>query len=474
MVFSCINTILQQIHLSGFTKPLLIGVSGGPDSLCLLDILHQSDYPLIIAHFNHKLRPEADSEASFVEKIAQAMEGVFVLGTADVAEFARENKLSIEEAARFLRYRFLFSQARLHGVAAVAVAHTADDQVETVVMHLLRGSGLSGLKGMSFVSLPNPWSQDIPLIRPMLSCWRAEILQYCQDHDLHPIQDESNRDITYSRNRLRHDLIPFLETYNPQVRKVLWRMAQTLAGDEEILGQMVAAVWDDCFIEQGSGYIALRRPVLLGQAKGMQRRLVRQGIDRLMPGLRDIDFDTIERAVHFITDPSHTANLSLTANVHLLLENDRIWIVLRDADLPDAAWPQIPIDMEMNLDVPGEVWLPKGWCLSAELIGRAELPPAYQDNQNTFQAWLSAEQLELPLRIRSRRNGDRYQPLGMPDKTVKLSDLMINVKLPRRVRSAWPVVCSKDAIIWIPGRPISHRVRISETTRKIVYLQLRR
>jgi tRNA(Ile)-lysidine synthase len=472
MISIRLKYILQQIGLSGFTNPILVGISGGPDSLCLLDILHRAGYPLIIAHLNHGLRPEAEADARMVKQLAADLGVEFVLGKEDVNGFALENKLSIEEAARFLRYRFLFSQARQYAVQAVAVAHTANDQVETILMHLLRGTGLSGLKGMSYVTLPNAWSQDIPLIRPMLSTWREEIVQYCQEHHLQPVQDKTNLDTTYYRNRLRHELIPYLENYNPQVCKLLWRTAQTLAGDDEIVEQAVASAWKDCIGEQGPGYVFLSLSVLLKFGKGLQRRLVRQAIDRARPGLLDIGFETIDRVIGFITSPCRSANLSLVGGLYLLIEGDRLWVAARGAALPDFEWPQAPRDKQIELNVPGEVTLPNGWRLKTEPVRRADLPFSYHSNQDAFQAWLSSECLQQPLIIRSRLPGDRFQPLGMDGRAVKLSDFMINAQLPRRARSAWPLVCSNEEIAWIPGMRISQQFRIVENTHQIVHIQL--
>jgi tRNA(Ile)-lysidine synthase len=472
MIYSRVDYILQQIFPSALSKPILLGVSGGPDSLCLLDILHRSGFPLIIAHMNHSLRPEADADAQVVEQVAGELGVRFILGKEDVFSFAQQNKLSIEEAARHLRYRFLFAQARLNSVQAVAVAHSADDQVETILMHLLRGAGLQGLKGMPIICLPNAWSQDIPLIRPLLSSWRWEIIQYCQDRDLHPVQDQSNQDITYHRNRLRNELIPYLEKYNPQFRKMLWRTAQTLAGDDEIIKQALVLAWKECFLNEGHGYVAFRRSALVQQVRGMQRRLVRKGIDWVQPGLQDIEFEIVERAVEFIANPSRTGTLSLVGTLYLLLEGDRIWLFDWNARLPVYEWPQVPDHAGINLDIPGEVCLPHGWCLKAELVERASLPLSYNANQDAFQAWISFDGIHSPLLIRARHPGDRFQPLGMAVNTVKLSDLMINAKLPRRARFAWPLVCSRDAIIWVPGINISNRVRITADTRQVVYLRL--
>ena len=171
---------------------MLLGVSGGPDSLCLLDIMRQLRYRLVVAHFDHGLRPESASEREKIEKLAADNHLLFVSQRADVSSYASENHLSIEEAARTLRYRFLFDQAEKAGACAVAVGHTADDQIETVLMHLLRGTGITGLGGMAYRTQPNVWSTMIPLVRPLLGTWREDISLYLWEHQLEPSFDPSN------------------------------------------------------------------------------------------------------------------------------------------------------------------------------------------------------------------------------------------------------------------------------------------
>ncbi|MFH2040471.1 MAG: tRNA lysidine(34) synthetase TilS, partial [Chloroflexota bacterium] len=195
--------------------PILVGVSGGPDSLCLLDVLVKAKRPVIVAHFNHLLRPESDQEAEHVKHMAQHYGLPFVTGSQDVKAFASKNGFSLEEAARKLRYRFLFAQAHKLGAMVIAVAHQADDQVETVLMHFLRGAGLNGLKGMIPVTLLPEFDPEIRLIRPLLRTWRKDIEAYCETHKLDTVEDLTNLDQTYFRNRLRHSLIPTMETYNP-------------------------------------------------------------------------------------------------------------------------------------------------------------------------------------------------------------------------------------------------------------------
>ncbi|MCJ7625136.1 MAG: tRNA lysidine(34) synthetase TilS, partial [Anaerolineaceae bacterium] len=209
--------IREECKLQG-DQPILVGVSGGPDSLCLLDVLDRMQYSLIIAHFDHNLRSNSGKEAQIVKKISIARNLPFVHDKKDVLRFAAEENLSIEEAARITRYRFLFEQAKKFSAQAIAVGHTADDQVETVLMHLLRGTGLSGLTGMTYRSHLTKWDPEIPVVRPLIGIWKEEILSYCFERNIKPVIDESNQDVKYLRNRLRHELMPYLERYNPKIK----------------------------------------------------------------------------------------------------------------------------------------------------------------------------------------------------------------------------------------------------------------
>lgn len=471
-----IKLIVQHNCQLELTKPLVLGVSGGPDSLCLLDVLHQLGFLLVIVHLNHGLRPEAEGDAARVERIASQMGLPFVSRKEDVASYAAANALSLEEAARTIRYRFLFEQARILGAQAVAVAHTADDQVETVLMHFLRGAGLPGLKGMPMRLLPNPWSQAIPLVRPFLMTWREAVLAYCRERGLEPVEDRTNLDPRFTRNRLRHALLPALESYNPGVRQALLRTAQVLAGDDEILEGAIDSAWHICVLDQGEGCIAFDAPVLADQLTGIQRRLVRRAIAILRPGLRDVDFEAIERALAFLSSPSRTSRLDLIAGLALKREGNRLWLHAWEAGLPEAGWPQVPGGpLPLELDVPGEIELPHGWRIQAEPAQDLEQARwSALSNGDPYQAWLDAAGLRLPLQVKSRRPGDRFQPLGMGGHSLKLSDYLVNVKLPSRARERWPLVCSGPEIIWVPGYRLAHPFRVTPETQTIFYLHLTR
>ena len=447
-------------------QPILVGVSGGPDSLCLLHALHGAGYPVIAAHFNHHLRADSTLDADFVAEVANARGVPFVGDAGDVAGFSRQAGLSIEEGARTLRYRFLFEQARRFRAQAVAVGHTAEDQVETVLMHFLRGAGLDGLKGMLPRTILPVWDADIPLVRPLLEIRRAEVEFYCRENGVQPRMDPTNLDTSIFRNQLRHELIPTLESYNARFREGITRMAKTLAADQKILQEVTDLAWQECLFRLAPTYLALSTAGFFRQTVGIQRRLLRMGVAFLRPGLRDVDFAAIERVLQFLGNLKDGV-CELTGNLRVFVEGDRFWVAECEGDLPSDEWPQMPVNAPHWLDVPGDVTLAGGWKLIAE---RCPLPSPVGDSPD--RAWLDAAALTLPLTVRPRRSGDRFQPLGMEGREVKLSDFLINAKVPRRARGAWPLVGSGEQIAWIPGLRAAEPFRVTETTREVICLSL--
>lgn len=289
-LLSQVRRYLRRHDLLDQNQTVVAGVSGGPDSLCLLHLLHrlapEMGLRLTVAHLNHGLRGEdAESDARFVASFAADLGLPCIVRSARVAELAEAASISLEEAARQIRYRFLAEVAADVGASAVAVGHNADDQAETVLMHFLRGSGVAGLRGMlpkallgdyrlvadaksggaegrrgtlspghpvtgspcHLVTLsPRHPITPLPvlsLIRPLLSIPRAAIQEYCAEQGLRPRFDRSNEDTTFFRNRLRHELLPILAGYNPRIREVLAHTAEVLAGDHEVLREATAAAW---------------------------------------------------------------------------------------------------------------------------------------------------------------------------------------------------------------------------------------
>ena len=451
-------------------RPLLVGVSGGADSLCLMAVLQEAGYPLIVAHFDHTLRPESGADAEKVRAFAEKRGLPFVLGSGDVRAFAHAQKQTIEEAARTLRYTFLFQQARDFDAQAVAVGHTADDQVETVLMHFLRGSGLSGLKGMTYRTILKGFDRKIPLIRPLLDFWREETLVCCSERHLHPIIDESNASTDYFRNRLRHILIPQLETYNPRFREVLWRTSQALRSDYDILNALLESVWQETVRDEGEGYITFDAARLAKHPAGLQRNLIRRAMQHLRAGTLDISFETLQRASDFLRQDS-AKQMDLMDSLYLFREEDRLYLADRDAELPNEGWLQI--EGEIPVEIPCKIPLGEKWTFIAEWWDSVPLAKEQmRQSENPYEAWLDARHLKAPLLLRPRRAGDKFQALGMDGRFVKLSDFFINAKLPRRARDRWALFCTGDRIAWIPGFRPAHGFRLKENTQRVVYLSI--
>lgn len=470
-----IESILRDdCHLDK-ERPIIVGVSGGPDSLCLMEVLRQAGYRIIVAHFNHKLRPEADGDANLVEQTAARLMIPSVINGGDVRGYAAAEGLSIEEAARNLRYRFLFEQARTTGAQAVAVAHTADDQVETVLMHFLRGAGLAGLKGMTLVSHLSIFDERIPIVRPLLDVWREETVIYCAANGLRPHYDSSNDSIDFLRNRLRNLLIPTLETYNPKFREAVARTSQALIADHALLNEMLDGEWAKCVIERAPQYLILDGARLTSASVSLRRNLVRRAINLLRPA-QDVNFAALERASSFISGSHGSTRVDLKGGLRLFREAGHFIIATPEAGLEIYKWPQMPEEKTaVELSVPAQVELSGGWKFTSE---RWRIPALAQEqaekNQDQFQVWLDAEMLPNPLELRIRHAGDRFEPLGLNGHSQKLSDFFVNEKLPQRARDRWPLLCSGETVIWVPGYRPAHPYRLRTDSHSVMYFSLTR
>ena len=462
--------ILQHKCCLDLKQPIIVGVSGGADSLYLLDVLWRLKYPLVVVHINHLLRTSAGDDELLVQREAEARGLEYRVNRKNALEFAHEQKIAVEEAARTIRYQYLYQEAEVSGAQAVAVGHTADDQVETVLMHLLRGAGTAGLRGMSYRALPNTWSEQIPLVRPLLGVWREEILNYLDQQGIIPTLDETNRDTKYFRNRIRHELLPVLRNYNPSIRQVVHRMADVLRGDYEIIEQTVDDTWSSLVLDNAPGYLRMRGDYFRKQTQGLQRLLIRKAVAHLRPDLRDVDYEAIERVLLFLEKKSR-GQVDVVGGLSFLIEGDSIWLARDEVDLPIDAWPQIGSESMVHLNVPGEYRLEAGWMIKTKWVDQ-KAPVGETLPENRFFAWLDGDRLEIPLAVRWRIAGERFKPAGMEGHMIKISDLMINIKLPERARSRWPLVVSGNEVVWIPGYRIADGYQAGSASRRVVLIEL--
>ncbi len=473
-----IQSILRDQCGLSQDHPVVAGISGGPDSLCLMSVLRKAGYRIIVAHFNHKLRPDADADANIVEQTAARLNLVSVIQSGDVRSFADAEKLSLEEASRIMRYRFLMEQAHRFNAQAVAVGHTADDQVETVLMHFIRGAGLAGLKGMSYRTIIHMFDPEIPIVRPLLDTWREETVVFCAANGFRPRHDPSNASLDFFRNRLRHLLIPSLESYNPRFREVVWRTSRSLAGDYEILSEVLDEAWKACVAQETADFIAFDMSALTRHSVGLQRNLIRRAIEHLHPDELDLTYATLERAARFISDTvgKHPVRMDLIGGLHMLREGTLIYVIAGHITLPIERWPQMPEESTtIPLKIPGSVTLSGGWKLNCERWNIASLAMEQaKSNHDPFQVWLDGRGISDALELRGRQEGDRFEPLGMDGHEVKISDFFINVKLPQRVRDRWPLLCMGEKVVWVPGYRPAHPFRLTESTRQALYFSMTR
>lgn len=457
MLLSRVWRYIQIHHLLEAEDCVLVAVSGGPDSLCLLHLLSRLAprlrLSLVVAHLNHGLRPEAEAEAEVVRRLAARWTLPFEYRSVSVPAFKAGRKLTEEEAARILRYRFLLEAAQKHGAGKIALGHQRDDQAETVLFNILRGTGPDGLAGI----LPRRPLGPVQLVRPLLEVTRREIERYCAVHGLKPVIDGSNLQAGYTRNRIRLELLPYLEEkYNPRVRDSLAGLAALAAADRAYLGAAADKEFHS-LAEVRGGRLLLQRRNLLALPEALQGRVARRALAYCLPG------KTIgRRQVRQLLDaarggPGGTVDLPggarlLRSGDHLLLGPARVF--------QETALVSRP------LRVPGETVLPGGGVIRARFAEPGELtwPPSPQ------QAYLDYDSLPGILSVRSRWPGAYFHPQGAPG-GKKLKKFFIDCRMPRGERARHPLVVAGENVIWVAGLRIAHPFRVTGKTERVLVLE---
>jgi tRNA(Ile)-lysidine synthase len=448
---------------------VVVAVSGGPDSLCMLHALVQlrGDHALElhVAHLDHLLRgEESAADAAFVAATAAAWGLPVHLSSRDVAARARERRIGSQAAGRELRYAFLAELARDLEAHVVAVGHTADDQAETLLLHLLRGAGPAGLRGMRAAL---PWSEwagqkgtGAPLIRPLLEVSRAEIERYLAAQGLAPRRDPSNAAPRYLRSRIRHELLPGLASYNPQIAGALARSAQICADDYDFVQGELDARWPE-LARVSSRAVRLDRELFGALHPALRRYALRRAVEELLGTGVALGFAQIEAAAEAALGPVG-GRLELPAGLRLDVVHGTI-AISRGALHPEAEFPQLAAEW-IELPGAGAIYLGNGWIAR---VGRSE--PAATAPRVGLQVQLDAGQLQTGLALRPRKPGDRMRTQAG---SRRLQDLMVDHKLPRELRAAWPLLVSGETIVWVPGIAADARYLVTEATRDIVYIEL--
>jgi tRNA(Ile)-lysidine synthetase-like protein len=496
--------VTQQLTACRLFSPetlLVVAVSGGPDSLCLLHALvgtQQYGGPrLHVAHLDHSFRgEESAAEAAFVAETAAAWGIPATVETADVSHIAHTQRLNKQTAARRVRYHFLARVAAETGAHAVAVAHHADDQAETVLLHLLRGAGLAGLRGMRLLVGWEEWgSQQQPphppaegssiaagsmpyLVRPLLGISRASIEDYCQQHGLTPRFDSSNASHTYTRNRLRDDLLPLMQQYNPHIVAALGRTAQLCADDYAWIQQQLASVWNDDLVQVTEEWVRFVTAAFVALPTTLQRYALRHAIQQLNPDHEPL-FDQIELGRAACGQPTGTLH-PLGGGLILRVEYDTVIIFASTNDTQRDATvfvrggdsiPQLTSDSPLTLPIPGDIVIPTSdtppqWTLSASTIAPETLPAA----QDGWRWWvvLDADKVGRELCLRKRQPGDRFRPAGGRGSRL-VQDFLVDRKVPRGLRNHLPILTTPAGeIVWVVGlRADARFVAGDETSHRV-------
>ena len=434
---------------------LVIAFSGGPDSTALLHLLlsaaNDTGLKLTAAHLDHGLRG-ADSARDLAAAQAEAERaGVpFIAETIDCRK--QFPSASVEEAARLARYEFLEKVRKKTGARWIATGHTADDNAEAVLMNLLRGAGPRGLEGIP-PSRPH-------VLRPLLSFWRREIMAFLNGRGLTWVEDLTNQDTRFTRNRVRHELLPLLAAeYNPAVKQALVRTARIIRDEEEVWNNLLAEARNRVNWKNEQGLIFLDRPALGRLPRALARRLVRAAVEERAGGLRAFSLDHVEAVLNLALDQP-------SGRIHLPLElaawTESQWLVFG----PKKIEP--PPAFERPLAVPGETNIPElGLRIRAEIFDRPDMPDLAGLGPQTTALDFGA--LEPPLIVRLPRLGDRFQPLGLAG-TKKLSDFFIDAKVPARLRPRTPIITDAQGIVWVGGLRPAERIKITGQTKRVLAL----
>ena len=444
---SFVQKVATTIRRHGMADPedrLLVGVSGGADSVCLVRVLGALGYRLGIAHVDHGLRgADSDADARFVGRLAARLGVPFFVRRIGTGELSG----NIEAAARNVRRAFLRKTLRDEGFRRVALGHSRDDRTETFFLHLLRGSGSQGLASMAPV---DDW-----MLRPLVGTTRLEIEAYLAAIDQPWRTDATNRDLKFARNRVRHEVLPRLAAdFNPRLGETLARTVEILAAENAWMDQEAAAWLQTHFSTGSAGPPRLDLDDLGSRPVACVRRVLRAALRAAGSDLQDIGFDHLERVRRILAPGKSGKTVELPGPIHVERSFDTL--VFRSAD-PG------PVDYEYDLPIPGRVRVREaGLDFEARVVDEA----VAADHGAPTRVRVDGESLGPCVKIRNWRNGDTYDPAGLPKS--KLKTLFQDRRIPRSSRRSWPVFVARSSIVWVASFPVSGDFAPTERSRRII------
>ena len=471
-IHRAVDRTLRTYHMIQKGDAVLVAVSGGADSVALLYILLELapkySLRLAIAHLNHCLREkESDRDQAFVASLAEQLELPFYTGREDVPRYQKQHRLSLEDAARQVRYRFYDSIAAKYGYAKIALGHHGDDNAELVLMNLMRGSGPLGLSGMSPV-------RGNRIVRPLIKLKRSEIMDYVAVKKLDYVTDSSNWDLKFHRNKIRARLIPLLQSgYNPKLIDSLNRLTAIVGAEEAWIEDLIQPIYEKAIVFKEKNKLGLSIATLNQQPLAVRRRLIRKAISDVKGNLRRMTFDHVESACHLAQIGPIYGLLDLPDRIGIQRDNTVLTISSEDPNLRrpySASFLSKTRDYEYQLSEPGIIFIEE----AAVQISFSEIPKAQLPDLDRFGhriAFFDMDRIQFPLVIRNFRPGDRFSPLGL-DGSQKLKKFFIEHKVSRPERAKCPIVLSQQRVIWVAGHRLDNSAKISPQTRRILKAEL--
>lgn len=453
MLTNTIRLYIEENRLVAAGDRVILGVSGGPDSMALLHIMHQLAPSLNIelqaAHLNHGLRAEAGREEALVRETCLALGIKYHTRTVAVADLARRQKISVEEAGRNARYAYFRELLAAVDAQRIATAHHYDDLAETVLLHLLRGSGLKGLRGI----LPVNGS----LIRPLLQVNKGQLLAYMQERDINYCLDPSNDDPSYLRNRIRHGLIPYLQQeYNPRIAAALNGLAVIARDENDAMETECRQHWTAVVLSEASETIVMNQPRLASLHPAYQRRLIMQALN-CMSAVASWSRDDVEKVLELGHKSGSACSLHLKKQVRV----NKVYARLVFTTCLPAA-----VEFAYQITAPGSLAIAEtGAAYQFILVDGHAYQPAGGD------ICLDYDRLPEQLWLRSRRLGDVFRPPGMSGRK-KIKKMFIDLKVPAGERDRIPLLTGLGAEIYaVLGLGISRMAELSAVTQTILVIR---
>ncbi len=465
---------IRNHHLIGQGEAVVVGVSGGPDSVCLLHVLRAISDVLDIRvhaiHINHMLRAEeADADEASVKELCRELDVPLSIERVNIAEMAEKAGMSLEEAGREARYREFAAYAAEVGASGIAVAHNRNDQAETVMMHIIRGSGTAGLAGMEF--------RRGAVIRPLLDISRKEIEQYCQAAGLHPRIDSSNLKSDFTRNRVRLELFPYInEHFGTDIVESLCRLSGHAADDSSYLEQCAAELYLSCIDPKGDAvsgetgkWVFLSLKKLKDLPPAMLVRVLKRAVCEVMGNASGIGSVHYETLAGLVSNGRTGRKAELPKGLRAAVSYGGLELF---AGKRLAAKPADSFDV--SLAVPGTTFVPELQASVSTFLETAENVDNGPDlGYNALVQFFDYDRLRMGINIRNRRDGDVFKPFRS-NGTKKLKEFFIDRKIPREQRDAIPLVCAGSEVVWVVGYKISDKFKVTENTKSVLKMEYNR